>query len=128
MKLSRSRKILNTRFFEEDGKRWMKSVKDLNYEILCVSQFTLYYKFKGNKMDFSKAMGGNELYCYFNHFLINSSIGEQAKEMYARLLESLGKDYDSSKIKDGVFGAMMDVQIHNDGPVTIEINSKKSDE
>ena len=102
----RSRKILNTRLFEENGKRWMKSVKDMNFEILCISQFTLYYKLKGNKPDFHNAMAG-----------------EKAKEMYDNLLETLGKEYSPDKIKDGVFGAMMNVQIFNDGPVTIEIES-----
>jgi D-tyrosyl-tRNA(Tyr) deacylase len=91
----RTKKILSTRLFEEDGKRWMKSVKDLKYEILCVSQFTLYGKLnKGNKPDFHHAMGG-----------------EKAKEMYDNLLDQLGKDYDPSKIQDGVFGAMMNVQM-----------------
>lgn len=84
----------------------MKSVKDMNYEILCISQFTLYYKLKGNKPDFHHAMGG-----------------ERAKEMYDQLLVTLGKDHSPEKIKDGVFGAMMNVQIFNDGPVTIEIES-----
>jgi D-aminoacyl-tRNA deacylase len=50
--------------------------------------------------------------------------GEKAKEMYEKLFATLGKDYDPSKIKDGVFGAMMDVQIQNNGPVTIQIESK----
>lgn len=59
-----SRKILNTRFFEENDKRWMKSVRDLNLEVLCVSQFTLYFKHKGNKLDFSKAMEGINIYEY----------------------------------------------------------------
>jgi D-aminoacyl-tRNA deacylase len=46
--------------------------------------------------------------------------------MYDKLLATLGRDYDPAKIKDGVFGAMMNVQIHNDGPVTIQIESTKS--
>ena len=47
------RKLLNLRLFEDEGnKRWSKSVKDLNLEILCVSQFTLYHIMKGNKPDF----------------------------------------------------------------------------
>ena len=47
------RKLLNLRVFEdESNKRWAKSVKDLNLEILCVSQFTLYHIMKGNKPDF----------------------------------------------------------------------------
>ncbi|KAG5673054.1 hypothetical protein PVAND_003131 [Polypedilum vanderplanki] len=102
-----TKRILNTRLFEENGKRWMKSVKDLNYEILCVSQFTLYCKLnKGAKPDFHHAMSG-----------------EKAKDMYNNLLTQLGNDYDPLKIKDGVFGALMNVQIFNDGPVTITIES-----
>ena len=47
------RKILNLRIFDDqNNKRWSKSVKDLNLEILCVSQFTLYHIMKGNKPDF----------------------------------------------------------------------------
>ena len=49
------RKILNLRIFddpEKENKRWSKSTKDINLEILCVSQFTLYHIMKGNKPDF----------------------------------------------------------------------------
>ena len=49
--------------------------------------------------------------------------GEKANELYNKLLYKLGTDYDPSKIKDGVFGAMMEVTIQNSGPVTIEIES-----
>lgn len=90
----------------------MQSVKDQQLEILCISQFTLYYKLKGNKPDFHHAMAG-----------------EKAKEMYDQLLQKLGTDYGQpSRIKDGVFGAMMEVHIVNSGPVTIEIESPKKDE
>lgn len=84
----------------------MQSVKDQQLEILSISQFTLYYKLKGNKPDFHHAMSG-----------------EKAKELYNKLLQKLGTDYDPSKIKDGAFGAMMEVSIQNSGPVTIEIES-----
>lgn len=70
------------RLFEENEKRWQKSVKDLNLEILCVSQFTLYHRLKGNKPDFSAAMKGEEAQQLYNHFL-----------------DRLGKSYDPSKIK-----------------------------
>lgn len=77
-----------------------------------MSQFTLYAKIKkGAKPDFHNAM-----------------MGEQAKVLYGKLLEKLGADYDKSKIKDGVFGAMMEVHIQNSGPVTIEVESTKQDE
>ncbi|KAH8283768.1 hypothetical protein KR054_000911 [Drosophila jambulina] len=100
------RKILALRLFEEEGKRWQKSVKDLNLEILCVSQFTLYHRLKGNKPDFSAAMKG-----------------EEAQQLYNQFLDRLGQSYDSNKIKDGKFGAYMQVHIENDGPVTINLES-----
>ncbi|XP_017090366.2 D-aminoacyl-tRNA deacylase isoform X1 [Drosophila bipectinata] len=100
------RKILALRLFEENEKRWQKSVKDLNLEILCVSQFTLYHRLKGNKPDFSAAMKG-----------------EEAQQLYNQFLERLGKSYDPIKIKDGKFGAYMQVHIENDGPVTINLES-----
>lgn len=70
------------RLFEEEGKRWQKSVKDLNLELLCVSQFTLYHRLKGNKPDFLAAMKG-----------------EEAQELYNQFLDRLGQSYDSTKIK-----------------------------
>ncbi|XP_013406551.1 D-aminoacyl-tRNA deacylase [Lingula anatina] len=101
------RKILNLRLFDDDqGKRWMKSVKDKNFEVLCVSQFTLYHVLKGNKPDFHNAMGG-----------------EAAEAFYQNFLKELGKAYDHGKIKDGKFGAYMQVHIQNDGPVTITLDS-----
>lgn len=63
------RKILALRLFEDDGKRWQKSVKDLQLDILCVSQFTLYHRLKGNKPDFSAAMKGEDANQLYNHFL-----------------------------------------------------------
>ncbi|XP_034116041.1 D-aminoacyl-tRNA deacylase isoform X1 [Drosophila albomicans] len=100
------RKILALRLFEEEGKRWQKSVKDLQLDILCVSQFTLYHRLKGNKPDFSAAMKGDEANQLYNHFL-----------------DRLRQSYDATKIKDGKFGAYMQVHIENDGPVTIELES-----
>lgn len=95
------------------GKRWNKSVTDLGLEVLCVSQFTLYHVLKGNKPDFHLAKGPAE-----------------AKEFYEAFLQELNESYVSEKgseadgrIKDGKFGAMMSVNIVNDGPVTLEIES-----
>ncbi|XP_017062161.1 D-aminoacyl-tRNA deacylase isoform X2 [Drosophila ficusphila] len=102
----RVRKILALRLFEDNDKRWQKSVKDLNLELLCISQFTLYHRLKGNKPDFSAAMKEEEAQKLYNHFL-----------------ERLVQSYDSSKIKDGKFGAYMQVHIENDGPVTINLES-----
>lgn len=106
-----ARKLLSIRLFDDDtGKRWQKSVKDLQYDLLCVSQFTLYNRLKGNKPDFHLAMQGTD-----------------ASNLYNFLLQQLGNQYTADKIKDGVFGAMMQVHIQNDGPVTIEIESPKKE-
>ncbi|KAL5490004.1 DTD1 [Sanghuangporus weigelae] len=88
---------------------WKKTVKDINGEILCVSQFTLMANTtKGNKPDFHRAMGG-----------------DQSRQLYGSLLERLGTLYSPDKIKDGKFGAMMEVSLTNEGPVTFTIDSRK---
>uniref|UniRef100_A0A182JCL9 D-aminoacyl-tRNA deacylase n=1 Tax=Anopheles atroparvus TaxID=41427 RepID=A0A182JCL9_ANOAO len=103
-----ARKLLNIRLFEEpaSGKRWMESVVDQQLEILCVSQFTLYHRMKGNRPDFSRAMQGAD-----------------AQRLYGTLLQRLREQYAPERIQDGRFGAMMQVHIQNDGPVTLEIES-----
>ncbi|XP_006881762.1 PREDICTED: D-tyrosyl-tRNA(Tyr) deacylase 1-like [Elephantulus edwardii] len=101
------RKILNLRVFEdENGKHWSKSVMDKQYEVLCVSQFTLQCVLKGNKPDFHLAMPA-----------------EHAEGFYNRFLEQMRKAYRPDLIKDGKFGAYMQVHIQNDGPVTTELES-----
>lgn len=100
------RKILNTKLFENGNKKWSASVMDKKYEILCVSQFTLYHVLKGNKLDFHRAMPAQESEQFYNNFL-----------------NELGKNYKPELIKDGIFGAMMEVSIQNSGPVTLEIES-----
>ncbi|XP_077728143.1 D-aminoacyl-tRNA deacylase 1 isoform X2 [Canis aureus] len=101
------RKILNLRVFEdESGKHWSKSVMDKQYEVLCISQFTLQCVLKGNKPDFHLAMPT-----------------EQAESFYNSFLEQLRKTYRPELIKDGKFGTYMQVHIQNDGPVTIELES-----
>lgn len=67
----RVRKILNTKIFDGDnGKKWSASVVDKQYEILCISQFTLYHNLKGNKLDFHKAMPAQESEPFYNQFLL----------------------------------------------------------
>ncbi|XP_076001724.1 D-aminoacyl-tRNA deacylase 1 [Genypterus blacodes] len=101
------RKILNMRLFEdENGRPWNKSVMDKEFEVLCVSQFTLQYILKGNKPDFHLAMPA-----------------ELAQPFYDSILENMKSTYKPELIKDGKFGAHMQVQIQNDGPVTIELSS-----
>uniref|UniRef100_A0A3Q3W1U7 D-aminoacyl-tRNA deacylase n=1 Tax=Mola mola TaxID=94237 RepID=A0A3Q3W1U7_MOLML len=101
------RKILNLRLFQdENGRAWSKSVMDLDYEVLCVSQFTLQCILKANKPDFHAAMPA-----------------ELAQPFYDSILESMRSVYKPELIKDGKFGAYMQVHIQNDGPVTIELTS-----
>ncbi|VDM27885.1 unnamed protein product [Toxocara canis] len=107
-----ARKLINLRLFENDdtGKRWDRSVKDLQLEILCVSQFTLFGLLKGNKLDYHRSMGPDE-----------------SPEFYERFIQRLKRSYIDDKVKDGKFGSYMNVQIENDGPVTILLDSKNRD-
>jgi D-aminoacyl-tRNA deacylase len=114
-------KILKLRLFEDTqqeagtntewvGKPWMKSIVDINGEILSVSQFTLYATIKkGTKPDFHKAQKGPLAIELYNSFL-------------AELRKGMGSD---EKVKDGQFGAMMDVAVVNDGPVTIVYDTRE---
>ena len=80
-----------------------------------MSQFTLYHVLKGNKLDFHQAMAG-----------------EDSKSFYEKFLSEMRKAHPGGahRIQDGRFGAMMDVNIVNDGPVTLTLESepKKSGE
>ncbi|KAE9395380.1 D-tyrosyl-tRNA deacylase [Gymnopus androsaceus JB14] len=105
-------KILNLRVFDDPvdfGKMWRASVKDIEGEILCISQFTLLANTsKGNKPDFHRAMSASS-----------------SQEMYAAFLEQLQRAYKAEKVKDGRFGAMMNVSLTNEGPVTFTLDSRK---
>ncbi|KAI0797448.1 D-Tyr tRNAtyr deacylase-like domain-containing protein [Abortiporus biennis] len=105
-----SNKILNLRVFSDDsGSMWKRSVKDIQGDILCVSQFTLLANTtKGNKPDFHRAMAS-----------------EASRHLYSSFLDRIGSLYDSAKIKDGRFGAMMNVSLTNEGPVTFTLDSRK---
>ncbi|MCP9259711.1 D-tyrosyl-tRNA(Tyr) deacylase 1 [Dirofilaria immitis] len=106
------RKLLGIRMFPntETNKRWDKSIKDLGLEILCVSQFTLYSLLKGNKLDFHRSMTPTE-----------------SQQFYQNFINELRKAYVPERIKDGRFGAVMNVQIENDGPVTLILDSKNKE-
>mmetsp|Transcript_6172 Transcript_6172/g.17244 ORF Transcript_6172/g.17244 Transcript_6172/m.17244 type:complete len:110 (-) Transcript_6172:1298-1627(-) len=107
--MGRCRKILGVRLFSdpESGKAWDKSVVDMGYEVLCVSQFTLLGRLKGNKPDYSRAMPPQE-----------------ARSFYDGFLSRLRSSYAANRIHDGIFGAMMNVALENDGPVTWTLESK----
>ena len=102
------RKILNLRIFEDQNYKMNLSVLDMSYEILIVSQFTLYGDCrKGNRPSFDGSL---------------SSFEDKRKyEEFLRLF------YDNNiKVKTGIFQADMKVLLENDGPVTIQLDSKKN--
>jgi len=105
-----AKKILSLRAFSDpSGDMWKANVKDIQGEILCVSQFTLMANTsKGKKPDFHRAMSADE-----------------SRAMYASFLQLMGAQYSPEKIKDGKFGAMMNVSLVNEGPVTFTLDSRK---
>ncbi|KAK3684374.1 D-tyrosyl-tRNA(Tyr) deacylase [Vermiconidia calcicola] len=101
-------KILKVKLWEDDsGTKWKKNVQDIDGEVLCVSQFTLLASTrKANKPDFHK-----------------SAPAAKGKELYDSFIGQVRSLYREDRVKDGVFQAMMDVGLVNDGPVTIEIDT-----
>lgn len=104
-----AKKLLAVKLWENDnGAPWRQHVKQKAYDILCVSQFTLYGTLsKKNQPDYKLAMKA-----------------DQAQTMYNRFLDILKTGYEGDKIFDGAFGQMMDVALVNDGPVTLVIDSR----
>jgi len=102
-----SNKIVNLRIFDDENQIPNLSVKDIDGQILLVSQFTLQASTKkGNRPSYLKA-----------------SKAEIAIPVYERMIQQLEKDLEK-KIFTGTFGADMKVALVNDGPVTIVIDSK----
>jgi len=105
-----SGKIVNLRVFNDDNGVMNVSVKDINGEILAVSQFTLHASTKkGNRPSYIKA-----------------SKPEFAIPMYEKFVQQLGNDLGQT-VSTGVFGADMKVELLNDGPVTIVIDTKNKE-
>ena len=102
-----AKKVAKLRIFEDETGKLNKSILDLNYEILSISQFTLYANSKkGNRPSFTEAMEPKE-----------------AEELYLKLSDILNDEY-KIKTYNGVFGEYMDIALVNDGPVTIILESK----
>lgn len=102
-----SNKITQLRIFDDKDGVMNLSVKDVDGEILTISQFTLHAKTKkGNRPSYQQA-----------------AKPEISVPLYKKFVEQLGKDL-GKEIKTGEFGAYMKVALENDGPVTIIIDSK----
>ena len=100
-------KIVNLRIFNDDSGIMNRSVLDIAGEILMISQFTLHASTKkGNRPSYIKA-----------------SKPDIALPLYEKMIQQL-TDKLGKKISTGIFGADMKVELLNDGPVTIVIDSK----
>ncbi|WP_018661055.1 D-aminoacyl-tRNA deacylase [Heyndrickxia acidiproducens] len=99
-------KIVHLRVFEDEEEKMNFSLLDKGGQILSISQFTLYGDCrKGRRPNFMEAAGhehAEKIYEQFNRFLREKGV----------------------HVETGVFGAMMDVQLVNDGPVTLILESK----
>ena len=105
-----SNKIVNLRIFDDENKVPNISVKDMAGDILLVSQFTLQASTKkGNRPSYLKA-----------------SKAEVAIPMYEKMIAQLESDL-GKRIYTGEFGADMKVELLNDGPVTICIDTKNKE-
>ncbi|PWN05955.1 D-aminoacyl-tRNA deacylase [Rhodohalobacter mucosus] len=100
-------KIMKLRIFNDQEGLMNRSVQDVNGEILVVSQFTLYGDTrKGTRPGFTDA-----------------APPEAAEPIYERMIEIFRQRTDLN-VESGVFGAMMDVELVNDGPVTLIIKKE----
>ena len=101
-----AKKILDLRIFSDSEGKMNLSVKDVSGDVLCISQFTLLAEYKkGNRPSFIKAARPEmavDLFEYFKELIKKSDL----------------------KVESGIFGADMKVELLNNGPVTIVMDSK----
>jgi len=101
-------KISGLRVFNDDGGAMNRSLADAGGSVLAISQFTLYGDArKGRRPSF-----------------LDAASPDAAKPLFERVVELLRRD--GIDVETGVFGASMQVELTNDGPVTILIDSRKT--
>jgi D-tyrosyl-tRNA(Tyr) deacylase len=106
-----ARKLVALRIFEDEAEKMNRSVQDIGGALLIVSQFTLYGSLlKGTRPGFSDSMPGEQARVFYNAWL-------------AKLRQSCNLE-----IKEGVFAAKMAVQLVNDGPVTLMLDSRSGED
>ena len=104
------RKVIGLRVFEDDNGVMNRSIMDVNGEILVISQFTLFASYKkGNRPSWLRAAKHEVSIPLYNEFC-------------TKLSEALGKE-----VGTGEFGADMKVELLNDGPVTICMDTKNKE-
>ena len=101
-------KIVNMRIFDDADGKMNLSLGDIDGGLLVVSQFTLYGDTRrGRRPSFIKAAGGDDALRWYKYFVV------KAREIVKH-------------VATGEFGAMMDVELAGDGPVTIVLDSEKT--
>jgi D-tyrosyl-tRNA(Tyr) deacylase len=100
------RKVLGMRLFSDEAGKMNLCLEQVQGEVLCVSQFTLFARTKkGNRPSF-----------------VDSAVPEQAERLYEEFVSVLREQ--GVNVATGIFGAHMEVDLINDGPVTIWMDSR----